>query len=475
LRYFPLFYYYAHSFSDQMGGIIRLKKKYVLYSILSCTPLNAHLELNHIKYTYTPIALLQLRVAQTYGQALYTHKSTSAHHRIKPYGYTRLSLYPDSRQVIRTRPGGIFLFPAPYCPDITCKDINAHPQFSMQAAGTKIGLLFGPESPFNNSEHKMYGLIEADFRGITEPTYNLLRLKHAFGEIVWQDGSFLFGQYFHPLYILRSFANTVDFNMGAPFEPQAVSPQLRLTQLYNTWEFRAALASQSYYVSPGPCGPSNVYMRNAAVPNMHIQVRKYGGDNYAGIALDYKRLVPRLVTNNNFKAHEHINSAIIEAYGHVTHDCFTCNGKLIFAQNGSDQLLISGYAVKTRDSLTDHRTYVNTRALAAWLDTYTIFHDKQMLIGLFLGYTKNIGSAHALYINPATEQPIIYALADIAQNLDYNMRISPRCVYSNNTFRSGIELSFTRASFGTPNQFARVIASRPATDIRFIASFDYIF
>lgn len=452
-------------------------KNYFAYLyFLSCVfDLKAAFEITPPEHFYTPIAILQVKVAQTYGQALYQYRSRTGKKNIELYGFARFTGYPDSRQIIRTQPGNVLLFSAPYLPDSCCKDINAHPQLSMQATGSKVGLLFGPDKPFCDSDIKLYGIIETDFRGINEDSNYLLRLRHAFGEIVWKDGSFLFGQYFHPLYILRSFPNTVDFNFGAPFEPQADSPQLRFTQFWDPFEFRIVLASQSYYLSNGPIGPSNTYLRNSAIPNTHVQLRWYHNEDFYGVALDYKRLIPRLVTYKNVKAHEHIDSIISEAYMHTTVSNFTLNGKIVYAQNGTDQLLISGYGVETINPITDERTYANTQALAVWFDPFYIFHDQQMLVGLFMGYTKNLGSRKTLFINPVTHEPIIYALACAAQNLDYTARIAPRFVYSNNALRTGIELEWSPAAFGKTNQFGKVINTTPVQNFRFTASFDYIF
>ena len=46
----------------------------------------------------------------------------------------------------------------------------------------------------------------------------------------WKDGEFLFGQFWHPLFIVNIMM--LSFNIGAPMEAQARDPQLRLSQKF---------------------------------------------------------------------------------------------------------------------------------------------------------------------------------------------------------------------------------------------------
>ncbi len=398
--------------------------------------------------------------------------------KIQPYGFVRWEAYWDTRQVIGNRENQRLDFPARRLPDIFGADINAHGQWQMTAIETRAGIqLTGPDWGCIKTD----GLIEGDFRGPSEDTIYGFRLRHAFGRVSWDTGSFLFGQWWHPLWIVECFPNTVGFNVGDPMEPQARDPQLRLTQRWDWFELILAACSQRDFSSFGPvtaispAPPSSIYIRNAVVPNFHLQMRGYFDNALVGIAGDYLRLTPRIVTNNNVKTDEHINSFIVEAFGAVVHAPWSLRAKVLWAQNGNDQLLISGFGVRTVDPVTDRRTYSNTAAVAAWLDFSYIFCCDNMELGFFVGGTKNLGSSDRLFIDPTTKLPIIYAFDGVAQNLDYVVRFSPRYIYKRDPIRFAAEIEWTRASWGTPDRFGRVRNGCPVDNVRTMLALYYMF
>jgi hypothetical protein len=146
---------------------------------------------------------------------------------ISPYGYIKYELFYDSRQNIGSREVETHLFPLPILPDICGRDTNAHAKFQMSIIETRAGVKFkGPSW----GSLKAIGLIEGDFRGVSELTLQTLRLRHAFGRIEWDTGSFLFGQYWHPMVAEECFPHTVSINRGVPIESRARNPQLRVTE-----------------------------------------------------------------------------------------------------------------------------------------------------------------------------------------------------------------------------------------------------
>ena len=128
-------------------------------------------------------------------------------------------------------------------------------------------------------------------------------------------------------------------------EVEGRSPQVRFTYKANNWEYIVAAAGQNMFVSPGPCGYSYRYMAQSATPNLHGQIRYTQDEFVLGAALDYKRLCPRLVTQKCVATNEIINSVIAEAFAAYNGEKFNFRIKGIFAQNGADQLAMSGYAV----------------------------------------------------------------------------------------------------------------------------------
>ncbi len=225
--------------------------------------------------------------------------------------------------------------------------------------------------------------------------------------------------------------------------------------------------------------PVSDYIRDAVIPNLHLQMRAYGDRWLFGAAGDYKRLVPRIVSNDNVKVKEHIDSFIFEAFAtfNVNFYCSSFVGRMkaFWAQNGNDQQLISGFGVKTVNPQTDRRTYANTAATGAWFDCSYYFHCDEMELGLFVGGTKNLGAREALYIDPETGQPIIYGLLGVSQNIDYVVDVIPRFVFMKDPVRVGIELQYTRASWGTPNACGRVTNGVPVDNYRIFFVLYYLF
>ena len=390
----------------------------------------------------------------------------------KPYGYIKLDVYYDSRQVIGSRDNQVVLFPAPYRPDIFGQDINSRGGFQMSAIETRAGVaMTGPQW----CTLKTDGLIEIDFRGQTELTNGCARLRHAYGTLIWDTGSFIFGQFWHPLFVPECYPHTVNFNYGSPFDPQARQPQLRVTQRWNNVELIVAGLSQRDFQSNGPFGLSTTYMRNALTPNWATQLSMRFGEHIIGATFDYKRLVPRIVTDKNIKVVEQVNSIIVQAFAAFNHAPISLRMKVIYAENGNDHVMISGFGIRTIDPVTDFRTYSPTAAISTWLDGSYTFHCDTVELGAFIAYTKNIGSRDRLYIDPSINEPIIYALADISQKLDYVGRISPRVAWAHDPFRIGFEFEFLRAAYGTINSCGRINNARAVNNIRLLGAFYYVF
>ncbi len=395
---------------------------------------------------------------------------------VRPYGFIKWEAYFDTRQVLGLREDASLFFPAPFLPDIFGQDINAHGEWNMDAFESRLGVaLRGPDWNSFITD----AIIEGDFRGALESTIFNFRLRNAFGRIMWRNGAFLFGQWWHPLWIAECFPHTLGFGIGAPIDPSVREPQLRYTGRWEWFELIAAAASQGDFSSNGPIGTVSDYIRDAVIPNLHLQMRAYGDRWLFGAAGDYKRLVPRIVSNDNVKVKEHIDSFIFEAFAtfNVNFYCSSFVGRMkaFWAQNGNDQQLISGFGVKTVNPQTDRRTYANTAATGAWFDCSYYFHCDEMELGLFVGGTKNLGAREALYIDPETGQPIIYGLLGVSQNIDYVVDVIPRFVFMKDPVRVGIELQYTRASWGTPNACGRVTNGVPVDNYRIFFVLYYLF
>lgn len=421
------------------------------------------------------LAIRDLRLEQGYGDPVY--KKFYDLSIVRFYGALSFNYSFHSRQDIEAANIGVFLFPAMYLADVECRDINAHAKTLIRSSFSRFGFFFNPYTGM--TEKDIYGLIEFDFSGLSVDTEYVGKLRHAFGEIVWNSGAFLFGQYFHPLFIKECFPRTVQDNQGTPFETMDFVPQARISQRVGSFEFVIGLSGQSYILNFGPFNgeivQSHRFIEDAIVPDFNFQVKWIFDNSFYGGVIDFKRLVPRLMSNNNVKVNEHIDSVIGEIFFHNAFWWGELNLKAIYAQNGNDHLLISGFAVKAVDPVTDFRTYANTAAVSAWLDVFCMFHNQEVLVGLFAGGALNLGANSPLFIDPTTNQPIVYALNGISQNILYTARVSPRIAFARDAFRFGFECSWNGIAYGCLNNFARVINPKTVNDFFYTVTLDYVF
>lgn len=393
---------------------------------------------------------------------------------IKPYGFIKFDVYYDSRQPFGFAEADKLVLPKRYLPDIFCRDINGRGQWHMTAAQTRMGItILAPECPC----FKTQGIIEAEFFGFNDATIDLLNMRHAYGQLDFtcEKLSLLLGQFWHPMFILDCNPATLSLN-ATPFDSFSRNPQIRVTKRWNNFELITTILSQRDFQSPGPVGFSTTYLRNAQVPNICAQGRWYIGQNQhvLGIVGDFKRLVPRLVTDKNIKVLEIINSFQAALYTRLNLDPLLIMAKIIYSQNGADQGLLSGYAVQTIDQLTDKRTYSNTQVACAWLDlTYTLacFNTE---LGLFVAGTKPFGSRDSLFIDPTTNQPIVYKFLS---NVEYSVQVTPRILFKHDPVQIGFELDYRRAAYGNLDRFGKVPrdCGIPVNDIRLFGTFMYIF
>ena len=80
-----------------------------------------------------------------------------------------------------------------------------------------------------------------------------------------------------------------------------------------------------------------------------------------------------------------------------------------------------------------------------------------------------------MHIDPSTGLPIIYALLGNSQNIDYDVRVTPRYIFMKDPLRFGLELDFIRTSWGTPNACGKVENGKPVNLVRILAVLYYMF
>lgn len=395
-----------------------------------------------------------------------------------PYGYVKFESYFDSRQTVGFRDRQFLLFPARKLCDPVGNDINGHPQFNMTFVETRVGIILDTKELWHNI--KISGLIEGDFEGFSEATIGCFRARHAYAEfdINDRDISIITGLYWHPLLILDCFPDTISFNNGAPIELQSRAPQITVIKKWGNLKLTAATCMQFNFTNTGPLGEVDTYIRNAIMPDLTVDMRYRTGKHVFGASGEFKRIVPRIETNKCYAVDESVYSGIFQAYSALNFEDWGIRSKFIYSQNGTDQSLISGYGVSCINPSTDFRKYTPTQAVSLWVDLYKDV-CKKVLLGLFAGWTKNLGSMDRLAIDPVTHFPTVYDFGTDFDSpgidLDYVWRVSPRILFKRNSVNFGVEIEITGAAFGFINTSGKISNPIPVTNFRFLGAMYYNF
>jgi len=380
-------------------------------------------------------------------------------------GYVKTDIFYDTRQAGASnsiREGHFFLYPDNELLDAEGNDLNANPSFHMLNIQSRLrGDITGPDA----FGAKTSGVIEAEFFGTSESDLNGFRLRHAYVKMDWTRTSLLIGQYWHPLFPAESFPGTISFNTGAPFIPFSRNPQIRITRKYDKISLSGTIYSQRDFVSSGPDGNSNKYMRNSTIPGINFQLRAQTGDLFTAWAgIDYKNIRPELRSTANVETNARIGSFSVFANMKFKTTPLTISVMGVYGQNASDLVMIGGYAVsEVTDAVNQIKKYTNLNTANAWADLST--NGKKLVFGFFTGFSKNLGSG----------EDIVGAVYGRGNNIDHIFRVSPRITLTEGRLSFCGEVESTTAAYGTMQTDGRVTGAESVTNLRILLSTIYKF
>lgn len=377
---------------------------------------------------------------------------------IKWSGYVKTDLIFDSRQTVAVREGHFLLYPANKTEDPNGEDINARPNLNILAIQTRLtGTISGPDA----FGAKTSGLIEGAFFGHSDSDVNGFRLRHAFLKLNWEKTGLLIGQFWHPMFVTEVFPGTISFNTGAPFQPFSRNPQIRLTQTAGNVKFIAAVISQRDFASIGPAGTSSVYLRNALIPNLHLQLQANLAKHILGVGGDWKSLAPVIKTAAGYQTSEKVNGLSLLAYARLNLPKLTWKVEGVLGQNLTDHLMLGGYGVKTIDATTKEETWIPTNLYSVWTEFST---GKKVELACFAGYTKNTGASEefSTFWGRGSDIDVIY-------------RVSPRIVWNSGKTQLATELEYTAASYGARDNKGVVQNAEFVNNLRLLLAAYYFF
>ena len=359
---------------------------------------------------------------------------------IKFSGFVKTDIFWDSRQTVAAREGHFLLFPTNEKLDADGNDINAKANFNMLSIQTRLrGTITGPDA----LGAKTSGVIEGAFFGHSNGDINGFRLRHAFVKLQWTKTSLLVGQYWHPMFVTACFPGVVSFNTGAPFQPFSRNPQIRVTQNLGKFNLILTAMSELDFVSTGPDGPNEKYVRNSAIPTLNFRAEYHNKNKeenrefLIGVGINYKTLLPRLSTDSNYKTSETAGSLSEMIYLKLKFPKWTFKLEGVYAEDPYNLLMLGGYGVEEyTDPLKDYVTYAAVRTASGWLDVHS--NGKTWQVGLLAGYAKNMGASKD-FQGPTYQR---------GANIAYLYRIAPRFIYNSGRFRVAPEIEYTVAAYG---------------------------
>lgn len=371
--------------------------------------------------------------------------------KIKIGGYVNWTAIYDSRQTVNLREGHFLLYPSAQQLDKYGNDINEKANFNILSIQTRLnGKIEGPSA----LGAKTSGMIEAEFFGTSEGDVNGFRLRHAYINFNWGKSSLLIGQTWHPMFVADAYPQVLSFNTGVPFQPFSRNPQIRFTHSFGDITLFAALLTQRDFTSNGPGGFSSVYLRNSAMPETHLQIQLRADNILFGAGGNYKILTPRLQTSQKIKTEENIKSISGIAFLKLSISKLNIMTEGVYGQNMTDLLMLGGYAVSKTDSL-GYEGYTNLSAYSVWTD---LSYGTDLQSGLFIGYTKNLGSA----------DQVVGKIYSRAENISEIFRISPRILLTISKLKIGAELEYTRALYGKPDLRGKISSGTSVSNMRIL-------
>lgn len=378
----------------------------------------------------------------------------------KIYGQVRADLFYNSRANEESVDGLFYNYPKDYNYDAAGEDLNAQAQGNMYMLYSRLGIdLKGPKLGDATTSAK----IEFDFRG-SGTTLSLIRLRHAYLNLNWGSSSLLVGQTWNPLYGDVA-PQILNLNMGAPFQPFGRAPQVRYRYNAAGIQVTAAALWQSQYLSNGPDGKSNKYIKNSLVPEFYFGVDHKTSNFIVGAGVDVLSLVPRTqatVDGNVYKVSERITTVSGEVHVKYTSPLWYVAAKSVLGSNLTQVSMVGGYGVKAVDTTTGEQQYSPNRNSSSWVN---VVYGKKWKAGIFAGYMKNLGTDDA-----------VSKMYGTGTNVDQLLSGSVELTYNLPHWKIGVEYNHTKAWYGSLNgENGKIVDTHDVANNRLVASVLYMF
>lgn len=378
------------------------------------------------------------------------------------YGQVRGDLYVDSRASQEIVDGLFFLYPKDHAYDADGNDLNASPTGSFYLLYSRLGLdVQGPTIGQAKSSLKL----EVDFRGYGS-NWALLRIRHAYANLDWGKSAVLIGQTWHSLFGEVS-PQMLNLSTGAPFQPFNRSPQMRYRYQNRGWQLTATALWQLQYLSTGPNGKSEEYIKNSCIPEFYFGVDRKGNGWQVGAGVDVLSIVPRtqnVVEEKTYKVSERVTGVSGELHAKFQNKDWFIAAKTLYATNLAHTCMLGGYGVTAIDPRTGEQDYAPYHHATTWLN---VVYGKKWKPGLFVGYLKNLGA----------NTPLVGGSYGVGLEVDQLFTTNWQLSYNLPHWKLGVEYAPSLAWFGTIDEAdgGRVRSNHHVTNHRAVATMIYLF
>ena len=251
----------------------------------------------------------------------------------------------------------------------------------------------------------------------------------------------------------------LNLSVGAPFQPFSRAPQIRYRYTNHNFQLTGAAVWQSQYLSQGPAGKSQEYIKKSCVPEIYIGADYKKGGLLAGVGVELLSLKPRtesimqeygivngkeqVLATHKYKVDERITTLSYEAHVKYTNKNWFIGAKSVLGSNLTQASGLGGFGIKSINEHTGEQKYTPIRFSSSWLN---VVYGQKWKPGVFVGYAKNLGTSDELYAPDGKAQ--VYGTGT---NLDQLVTAGAELTYNVPHWKFGLEYTLSSAWYGSLN------------------------
>ena len=388
----------------------------------------------------------------------------------KFYGFIRNYFVFDSRDNKAGTKDLFYYLPLDEQLNGTGEDVNANPSFRFLAITSRLGL---DVKDYQIGKTKVGAKVETDFYCMNG-NVAVLRLRQAYATLSWdglgndgrQSTSVKIGQAWHPIAADQPYV--IDLETGTPFNPFSRTPMVMLDHNFSEhFTLTGGLIWQMQYLSTGPKGASDSYIKYGCVPEFYAGVTLKGTNGFlARTGVDVLSIKPRWRDASSTKVSDRITTANPYVYVQYAARDFSINGKVVYASAGEHFNMLSGYGV-SKVNEDGSMEYAPLHSTVSYL---SVKYGRKVQVQGMIGYMKNLGTSKALVTDKTvggvdyTSTSNLYISSNGFHNLDQLIRVTPTVVYNLGKLAFGLEYDITAAQYGKYAESGFVKASNGLVD-----------